>query len=103
MPRSVDNLLRIALIRVAAHALGLTEIKGKNERILFTFLPDADIDPGEIGPFVTAHGNEMSFTAYGKPFLTYKYKRTGLVEKDAELILSKTEELLEEMKILRKC
>ncbi|MBR6627285.1 MAG: transcription-repair coupling factor [Lachnospiraceae bacterium] len=103
VPRSVDNLLRIALIRVAAHALGLTEIKGKNERIIFTFLPDADIDPGEIGPFVTAHGNEMSFTAYGKPFLTYKYKRTGLVEKDAELILSKTEELLEEMKILRKC
>ena len=33
IPKSVDNLLRIALIRVAAHALVLTEVKGKNERI----------------------------------------------------------------------
>ena len=36
IPKSVDNLLRIALIRVRAHAMYITEIKGKNERILFT-------------------------------------------------------------------
>ena len=40
----------------------------------------------------------MSFTAYGNPFFTYKYKKTGLVETDAELLMGKTEELLEEMK-----
>ena len=36
----------------------------------------------------------MSFTAYGNPYLTYKYKKTGLVETDAELLLTKTEEIL---------
>ena len=44
------------------------------------------------------HGRDLSFTSYGKAFFTYKYKRTGLVETDAELLMGRTEELLEEMK-----
>ena len=35
IPKSVDNLLRIALIRVGAHRLYMTEVKGKNGRITF--------------------------------------------------------------------
>ena len=98
IPKSVDNLLRIALIRVAAHNLFMTEIKGKNERISFTFRPDAGIDPSGIPDLLKKYGNKMAFTAYGNPFFTYKYKKTGLVEKDAELLLTVTEELLGEMK-----
>ena len=100
IPKAVDNLLRIALIRMAAHALDMTEIKGKNGRITFNFRPDAAIDPLKIPAFLKKHGEEMSFTAYGNPFFTYKYKKTGLVETDAELLMGKTEELLEEMKEL---
>ncbi len=98
IPRAVDNLLRIALIRVAAHGLYMTEIKGKNERIAFTFRPDAAIDPAGIPEILGKYGQSLIFTAYGNPFFTYKYKKTGLVETDAELLLSKTEELLEEFK-----
>ena len=97
IPKAVDNLLRIALIRMAAHALDMTEIKGKNGRITFNFRPDAAIDPLKIPAFLKKHGEEMSFTAYGNPFFTYKYKKTGLVETDAELLMGKTEELLEEL------
>ena len=78
----------------------LTEIKGKNGRITFNFRPDAAIDPLKIPAFLKKHGEELSFTAYGNPFFTYKYKKTGLVETDAELLMGKTEELLEEMKEL---
>ena len=98
IPKSVDNLLRIALIRVAAHGLYMTEIRGKNERIAFTFRPDAAIDPAGIPGMLKKHGQNLAFTAYGNPFFTYKYKKTGLVETDAELLLNKTEELLEEFK-----
>ncbi|MCM1409405.1 MAG: transcription-repair coupling factor [Lachnospiraceae bacterium] len=98
IPRAVDDLLRIALIRVAAHGLYMTEIKGKNERIAFTFRPDAAIDPAGIPELLKKYGQSLSFTAYGNPFFTYKYKKTGLVETDAELLLNKTEELLEEFK-----
>ncbi len=100
IPKSVDNLLRIALIRVAAHKLYMTEVKGKNERITFTFRPDAAIDPAKIPDLMKKYGKELSFTAYGNPFFTYKYKKTGLVETDAELLLNVTEELLLSMQML---
>ena len=56
--------------------------------------------PLKIPAFLKKHGENLSFTAYGNPFFTYKYKKTELVETDAELLMGKTEELLEEMKSL---
>ncbi len=101
IPKSVDNLLRIALIRVAAHELYITDIKGKNEKIAVTFRPDADLEPAKVPDLLRKYGPDLAFTGYGKPFFTLKYKKTGLIEKDAELLLGKTEAFLEEMKILR--
>ncbi len=100
IPKSVDNLLRIALIRVAAHKLYMTEIKGKNERITLNFRQDAQVNPAKIPELLKKYGQSLSFTAYGNPFFTYKYKKTGLVETDAELLLGKTEELLSKMEKL---
>jgi len=94
IPQPVDNLLAIALIRVAAHRLWFTEVKGKNERIIFTFKADAAIDPSGIPALLKRVGGNLSFTAYGTPYFTYKYRKTGLVEKDGELLIQKTEELL---------
>ena len=98
IPVSVDNLLRISLIRVAAHSLYLTEVKGKNERITLTFRPDAGIDPLGIPVLLRKYGDNLKFTAYGNPFFTYRYKKTGLAERDARLLLDTTEDLLREMK-----
>ena len=97
VPRSAQNLLDIALIRVAAHKLYITELKGKNERIQFTFRPDAPIDATKIPQFLKRHEQKMTFTAYGNPFFTYKYRKCGIVEKDAETLLKHTRELLAEM------
>ncbi len=99
-PKSVENLLRISLIRMAAHSLYLTEVKGKRERITFTFRPDAVLDPAGIPKLIREYGKDLSFTAYGNPYFTYRYKSTGLVEKDAELLLERTEQLLERMREL---
>ncbi|MBD5461274.1 MAG: hypothetical protein HDR26_10095, partial [Lachnospiraceae bacterium] len=54
-------------------------------------------DPLGVPKMIARHKNEMSFTAYGAPFFTYKYKRTGLAEKDAETLLGLAEMLLAEM------
>ncbi|MCM1551297.1 MAG: transcription-repair coupling factor [Butyrivibrio sp.] len=94
IPQPVDNLLCIALIRVAAHQLFFTEVKGKNERITFTFKADANINPAGIPELLERVGKELSFTAYGNPYFTYKYRKTGLLEKDAQFLLDKTGELL---------
>ena len=100
IPESVDHLLRIALIRVAAHKLYMTEIRGKNERIIFTFLSNAEVDALKIPELLRKYGQNLTFTAYGTPTFTCRYKKTGMVEKDAEQLLYRTEDLLEEMKIL---
>ena len=100
IPISVENLLRIALIRVAAHKLYMTELKGKNERIIFTFRPNAPIAPERIPGFLKPYGDRLLFTAYGNPFFTYKYKKCNVIEKDAQALLSDTEQLLEAMAVL---
>ena len=99
IPKSVDNLLRIALIRVAAHRLYMTDIKGKNEKITFLFRPDAEVNPAKIPEVLRRFGPSLSFTAYGKPSFTYKYKKTGLMEKDAELLMAWTEVFLKEAEV----
>jgi len=98
VPRSVDNLLRIALIRVTAHELFMTEIKGKNERIQLTFRPDAGIKVEGIPELIKKHKDRLTFTAYGNPFFTYRYYKSGMIEKDAENLLSTTEQLLQDMR-----
>ena len=100
LPRSVNNLLRIALIRAQAHSLYMTEIKGKNERIQFTFCPDARIDVVKIPEMLRKYKDQLTFTAYGNPFFTYKYRKVGIIEKDGELLLESTEKLLEDMGML---
>ncbi len=97
IPQSVDNLLRIALIRVSAHKLYLTEVKGKNERITLQFKADADVNPAGIPALLRRFGENLKFTAYGTPFFTYRYKKTGLAEKDEARLLEMTEKLVREM------
>ncbi len=95
LPKPVINLLRISLIRATAHRLYFTEVKGKDERIKLTFTKDADIDPQNILPLLKEFQDKLSFTAYdGNPYFTYRYKKTGIVEKDADMLLDTIEVLL---------
>lgn len=97
IPKSVDNLLRIALIRVRAHKLYMPEVKGKNEQIRFSLRADAKIKVEQIPGVLDKYGNSLSFHPKGAPFFLYRYKKCGVVEKDAEKLLSLTERLLDEM------
>lgn len=96
IPKSVDNLLRIALIRVKAHKLYMPEVKGKNEEIRFLFNRDAGIQVENI-PKLLKKYPKLSFQAKGTPLFTFRYKKCGMVERDAEMLLNFTEELLEAM------
>lgn len=97
IPDSVENLLRIALIRESAHKLYMTEVKGKNEKIQFVFKTGAKLNPAGVPKLVKAHKEELKFVTYGSPTFVYRYHKTGLVEKDARLLLDLTEQLLAEM------
>ncbi|MDE6663226.1 MAG: transcription-repair coupling factor [Lachnospiraceae bacterium] len=97
IPKSVENLLRIAMIRVSAHRLYMTEIKGKNELIQFLFTPDAAIVVENIPLLLNKYKEKLVFDAKGIPSFRYRYRKYAVVEKDEEMLLSLTEELLEDM------
>ena len=97
IPKSVDNLLRIALIRVKAHKLYIAEIKGRNEEIRFVFHEEAKIKIEQIPVLLEHYNKKMSFNPKGVPSFFYRYKKFGVVEKDAEKLLELTESILEDM------
>lgn len=94
LPRSVENLLRIALIRQQAHKLYLSEVQGKNELLTFQFLPDAPVRIEKLPELLCIHGRKLTFHPKGDPCLRYRYKKCGFSEKDAEMLLALTEQLL---------
>ncbi|MBR5577381.1 MAG: transcription-repair coupling factor [Lachnospiraceae bacterium] len=100
VPVSVENLLRIALIRVQAHKIYITEVKGKNERIYFYIRQDAKINIENLPKLLTEFAGKLNFAAKGNPYFVYKYKKVELVEKNAIQILELTEMILEKMEKL---
>ena len=97
VPVSVDNLLRIALIRVRAHSLYVTEVKGRGGELKFLLRPDAMLQGEYIPAFLRNYGSCLTFNAKGTPYFLYRYKKCGVVEKDAQNLIALTEELLRDM------
>lgn len=100
IPRSAENLLRIALIRHKAHGLYLSDVQGKNEMLSFHFLPNAPVRIENLPKMLALYKKKLAFYPKGNPHLKYRYKKCGFVEKDGEMLLALTEELLEKMQEL---
>ncbi len=100
VPKSIENLLRIALIRSRAHKLYITELKGGREQIRFVMKADAAIKVEQIPLLLKRNDKYLKFNTKGTPYFLYKYKKTGMVEKDEEKLLTLTEKLLNDMEEL---
>ena len=100
VPNSVENLLRISLIRVKAHGIFITEIKGKQERLQVFLKEDAPVKVENIPLILERYPKKSAFTAKGIPHFTFRYKKPDLVEKAAEQLLILTEEILQNMEDL---
>ncbi|MDE6844612.1 MAG: transcription-repair coupling factor [Lachnospiraceae bacterium] len=97
IPKSAENLLRIALIRSQAHRLYMTEVKGKNEVIRFLMRTDAPVKVENIPILLDAYKSRMNFDPKGTPEFRLRYKKCGVIEKDEETLLSLTEAILNDM------
>ena len=94
IPQSVENLLRIALIRQQAHKLFLSEVQGKNEALTLTFTEKAPILVERLPELLRSFDGKMKFFPKGG-YLRCRYKKYGMVEKDAEALLALTEEVIQ--------
>ena len=100
IPKSAENLLRIALIRSHAHRLYMPEVKGKNERVQFVLRPDAPIKVENIPVLISEYQGKLRFDPKGGPAFYLHYRKCGVIEKDEETLLALTEEALGKMEEL---
>ena len=100
IPKSAENLLRIALIRSHAHKLYMPEVKGKDETIRFLMRTDAPIRVENIPRLLQIYEGKLSFDPKGTPVFRLRYKKCGVIEKDEETLLSLTEKVLKDMEEL---
>ena len=98
IPRCVENLLRISLIRMGAHALYVTEVKGKKDGITFTMDPKAQIRVENIEIVLANMEGNLKFSVKGVPTFFYRLKSTGVVQRDEEKMLAAAERVVAEMR-----
>ena len=97
VPIVVKNLIRINMIRMRAHKMYMTDVRNIKDRLQFVLRNDANVNPENIPAFIKSFKGSMTFTPVGNPTFTYRLPLTGMVEKDAQLLLEACEEILVRM------
>lgn len=97
VPKEAENLIKVAGLRNKAHRLYITDVRGRNGEITFTFKPDAKIKTEKLGELLSRHMKHLNMYAKGTPVFTYSYRPAGEVGKDERLLLENTEMMLNEM------
>ena len=74
LPRPVDHLLKIALLKARAHEVYVTELSASPEEIRLSFLPQAPLDPERFMGLLADHHGRLRFKAAEVPMLTLSLK-----------------------------
>ncbi|MFI3237770.1 MAG: transcription-repair coupling factor [Lachnospiraceae bacterium] len=97
VPKSVDNLIRINIIRTRANLLHMVEIKNLNEKVHFIFREDIIVDAVAIVPFMKRYKGKMKYLTTGQKTFTYKVSKSGVIEIDGKTLLEDVEDILTQM------
>ena len=84
-PKSVMNLLSIAVLKAKAHRAYVTEIASKNGGLRFTMYPQAKIDPAGIPALVGRMGRRLRFVPEARPY--FQYEPQGELLEQAAVVL----------------
>ena len=96
LPRTVQNLLTVALLKGTAHRLYLTEVKQRENEIRLTMYERAKIDPAGIPLLVNAYKNRLIFKADAKaPYFLFDISGRG--PKDQKTVTERLSELFSDM------
>ncbi len=78
IPRSVENLIDVSLLRTIAKEVFVTDIVQKENGIEFRVLQNASYEPAKIAPFVASFKGKMKLTAGVKPFFLYRFSQNEI-------------------------
>ena len=82
VPKEVDNLLQIGILKNIAKDIGIELIKQKDNVVLFEFRESSKIDVALVSKLIVHYPRSLLLTATNKPYLTYKISninKNGLV------------------------
>ena len=95
LPKPVDHLLKIALLRAEAHGAYVTEISGNGEELRFTMLKEAPIDPQALIGLAQESRGRIRLAAGDSPVLLRRLKIGEAPTADA--LLRCADELLQQL------
>ncbi len=93
-PKSVINLLTIALLKAKAHKAYITEIECRAGGIRFVMYPRAKVDPAKIPALIDRMGRRLKFVPETRPY--FQYQPDGELLAEAESIVDMIAGLCEE-------
>ena len=92
IPKSVDNLLRVAELKAMAHHAYVTELNINRQEVRIELFPKAKLDIAGIPGLIAEYKNALRFIPGEKPVMLYQDKRTK--NKDCEKMMAMAKELM---------
>lgn len=92
IPRSVDNLLRVAELKAMAHRCYVTEVNINRQEVRMELFPKAKLDVTGIPGLIAEYKNALRFVPGEKPVLLFQDKRNK--NKDCEPMMVTAKEIL---------
>lgn len=100
LPKAVENLLGIVIIKALAHDVYVTQVKQKQTNFVeLTMYEKADVKVDGILDLMSKHQGRLKFTPQHPPVFSYEWRRGKSEQKiDPSEMLAKTKRLLTDMK-----
>lgn len=74
VPKKVQQLLHVALLKVMAHSAYIVSVEQKGESFKFLMYEKAKVNPLKIPPLLDAYNGDLVFTVDDNPYFTYEKK-----------------------------
>ena len=99
VPRKVQQLLHIALLKALAHSVYVTAVEQKTDTIKIVMYEKAKVDPKKIPGLLEAYHGNLVLKAEATPYFLYQKKGKNKKEK-SEDVLELVKKLLNDIKTL---
>lgn len=86
VPKKVEQLLNIALLKAFAHSVYVVSVEQKGEAFKFTMYERAEVHAERIPQLLEQYKGDLTFTVDTNPYFTYQKKGKNKKDKDEDVL-----------------